>query len=83
MDTILLNGESYRLGVDRAISLGYNTKGHMCIAECTVNRDDDSDQLYALASGVWVIVPTGSLTDFYLDTPENRKKLRAQIKGNG
>jgi hypothetical protein len=79
METIIINNENYRLGVDTAISLGYNMKGNYIITKSILTMNND--ELICLNGGIKIRIEKKHINDFFLDTKENRKKLKEQING--
>jgi hypothetical protein len=76
--TILLQGEHYALGVDTAISIGYNMKGQRVICKSVLCLDED-DNIYCLDGGIRIKVREEELQEYYPNTPENRKMLKQMI----
>lgn len=75
MATITLNGENYTLGTDIAISIGYNMQCRPCITKSVIDKEEDG-RLFCTNGGVDMYVSDDDMKTFYLNTPENRKKLK-------
>lgn len=78
MKTVTLHGEDYRLGIDKAISIGYNTKCNFCLTTGVLHHD--SDGFYVKTGGIAIKVYEEGLEEWYLDTPENRKVIKQKIQ---
>ncbi len=74
--TIIINGEIYEIGVSKCITLGFNMKCKYCM--CTNSKLSVEDgEIIDSNGGIRMLVH--DVNDYYLDTPENRKKLRSVI----
>lgn len=77
MKSIKLHGENYILGKDKAISHGLNMQCDYCLADNLVLCEDE-DGKFIKSDGINILVQ--DFDDCWLDTPENRKKLKQIIK---
>lgn len=78
---ISLQGHPYNLGVDTALSIGYNTKGKYCITKGVISLHHDGRFVFT-TQGIGVLISDSTLSEFYPDTKEGRKALNEKIKNN-
>jgi hypothetical protein len=78
---IYLQGEKYILGVDNALSIGYNMKGKHVITKSTINIGDNGDY-YIVNGGISITLNVDDMNSLYLNTPSNRKLLKKIILDN-
>ena len=76
-NTIQLNGQTYTLGTP-AISIGFNMACKYVVSKCTLHYTHH-DGYFLKSGGISVKVMSADLTEYYIDTPANRKTLKEII----
>lgn len=74
---IYLNREAYSLGQAFAITTGINGNGKTVICKGIITRGDEADEYIFHNGGIHILI--SDLSDFYVDTPNNRKWIKANL----
>jgi len=79
--SISLQCHPYNLGVDTALTIGYNLKNQHCITKGVISLHDDGQFVFT-TRGMGVLIHDKTLSEFYPDTKEGRNALNQKINNN-
>lgn len=77
-EVLTLHSEAVTLGVSEVLTIGTNMACRSCITKVKLVRSTVDGLLLVVSGGCRMYVDT--LTNFYLNTPANRKLLTARVK---
>lgn len=78
MTTIILQGTHYVLGLDIALSIGYNAKGKKVITKSVLSLNA-AGELVCLNGGIKIKITDQDLEDFYPNTAASKRLLKQKM----